>query len=68
MDKGEADANTTFDDGRSNGSGDANGMPDGSEKPPGNAGSANNADTANRSGNPWENDPMRHYGREGAST
>ena len=68
MDKGEADANTTFDYGRSNGSGDADGMPDGSAKPPGNAGSANTADTANRSGNPWENDPMRHYGREGASS
>jgi hypothetical protein len=68
-DKGTTRANTNPDDGRSNGSDSANGMPDGSEKPHGDAASANTANTANRSGaSSWGNDPMTHYGREGAST
>jgi hypothetical protein len=46
--KGETHANTTQDDGRSNGREAANGMTDGSEKPPSNAASVDTADTANR--------------------
>jgi hypothetical protein len=65
---GETHANTAQDDGRSNGRDSANGMPDGSEKPPSDAASANNADTAIRSGATWENDPMRHYVRQGGAS
>ena len=54
-DQEEAHANTTSDDGRSNGSDSANGRSNGSEKPPYNAASANNADTANRYGDISEN-------------
>jgi hypothetical protein len=58
--------NTDRDYARSNASDTSNASADASRNPAETAGSGNTGSTGNRSGNSWENDPMRHYGRKGA--
>jgi hypothetical protein len=45
----------------------SNANDDASGNPAKNAASGNTGNTGNRFGDSWENDPMRHYGRKGAS-
>jgi hypothetical protein len=55
--------NTRPDDASANARNASNASANASRKPPQTANTGNTGNTGNRSGTPWENDPMRHYGK-----
>ena len=59
-------ANTDEANGTSNGTSASNGTSNGTSEAHTYTGSTNSANSANKSGDSWQGDPMRHYGRGGA--